>query len=61
VHAIDVRITATLPDVEKKGSLEKKILEVPVPKALLRTCLSKDEVACLGCGNSNHLSGKFSQ
>jgi 4Fe-4S ferredoxin len=51
VNAIDVRKTAILPDVEKKSVLEKKILEVPVPEALLRTCLETDENACLGCGN----------
>jgi len=51
VNAIDVRKTAILPDVEKKGLLEKKILEAPVPAALLRTCLKTDEAACLGCGN----------
>jgi 4Fe-4S ferredoxin len=51
VNAIDVRKTAILPDVEKKGILEKKILEAPVPEALLRTCLETDETACLGCGN----------
>jgi len=61
VYVIDVRRTAILPAVEKKGFLEKKILEVPVPKALLLTCLNKYEVACLGCGNFNHLFGKFSQ
>ena len=51
VKAIDVRKTAILPNVEKKGPLEKKILEAPVPEALLRTCLETDEAACLGCGN----------
>jgi len=51
VNAIDVRKTAILPEVEKKGILEKKILEAPVPEALLRTCLETDEAACLGCGN----------
>ncbi len=51
VNAIDVRKTAILPEVEKKGILEKKILEAPVPEALLRTCLETDEDACLGCGN----------
>ena len=51
MKAIDVRKTAILPNVEKKGLLEKKILEAPVPEALLRTCLETDETACLGCGN----------
>jgi 4Fe-4S ferredoxin len=51
VNAIDVRKTAILPEMEKKGPLEKKLLEVPVPEALLRTCLETDEAACLGCGN----------
>lgn len=51
VKAIDVRKTAILPDVEKKGILEKKLLEASVPEALLRTCLETDEAACLGCGN----------
>jgi 4Fe-4S ferredoxin len=51
VNAIDVRKTAILPNVEKKGVLEKKLLEAPVPEALLRTCLETDENACLGCGN----------
>lgn len=51
VNAIDVRKTAILPDMEKKGILEKKLLEVPVPETLLRTCLETDEAACLGCGN----------
>ena len=51
VDAIDVRKTAILPNVEKKGILEKKLLEAPVPETLLRTCLETDENACLGCGN----------
>ncbi|AYK15154.1 MAG: 4Fe-4S binding protein [Methanosarcina flavescens] len=51
VNAIDVRKTAILPNVEKKTVLEKKLLETPVPEALLRTCLETDENACLGCGN----------
>ena len=51
VNAIDVRKTAILPNVEKKSVLEKKVLEVPVPDATLRTCLETDENACLGCGN----------
>ncbi|AAM07522.1 TPA: 4Fe-4S binding protein [Methanosarcina acetivorans] len=51
VNAIDVRKTAILPDVEKKSVLEKKLLEAPVPEALLRTRLETDEYACLGCGN----------
>nr|WP_269848695.1 4Fe-4S dicluster domain-containing protein [Methanosarcina horonobensis] len=51
VDAIDVRKTSILPDVEKKGPLEKKLLEVPVPEALLRTRLETDDAACLGCGN----------
>jgi 4Fe-4S ferredoxin len=51
VNAIDVRKTAILPNVEKKNVLEKKVLEVPVPDATLRTCLEMDENACLGCGN----------
>ena len=50
-NAIDVRKTAILPNVEKKTVLEKKLLETPVPEALLRTCLETDENACLGCGN----------
>ena len=33
------------------GCIDKKILEVPVPKALLCTCLEKDEIACLSWGN----------
>jgi 4Fe-4S ferredoxin len=37
--------------VEKKSLLEKKLLEAPVPAALLRTFLETDEAACLGCGN----------
>lgn len=51
VKAIDVRKTAILPDVEKKGLLEKKLLEAPVPETRLRTSLKTDETACLGCGN----------
>jgi len=51
VNAIDVRKTAIIPNVEKKGVLEKKVLEIPVPNAILRTCLEVDENACLGCGN----------
>ena len=51
VNAIDVRKTAILPNVEKKNVLEKKVLEIPVPDAILRTCLETDEDACLGCGN----------
>jgi 4Fe-4S ferredoxin len=51
VKAIDVRKTVILPNVEKKSILEKKLLEVPAPEALLRTCLETDENACLGCGN----------
>ncbi|MCQ1534642.1 4Fe-4S dicluster domain-containing protein [Methanosarcina sp. KYL-1] len=51
VDAIDVRKTAILPEMEKKGPLEKKLLEASVPEALLRTCLETDEAACLGCGN----------
>jgi 4Fe-4S ferredoxin len=51
VNAIDVRKTAILPNVEKKSVLEKKVLEIPVPDAILRTCLETDEDACLGCGN----------
>ena len=49
--AIDVRKTAILPEMEKKGPLEKKLLDAPVPEALLRTRLETDEAACLGCGN----------
>ncbi len=51
VDAIDARKTAILPDVEKKGVLEKKLLEAPVPEDQLRTCLETDETTCLGCGN----------
>ncbi len=51
VNAIDVRKTAILPNVEKKSVLEKKVLEIPVPDAIPRTCLETDEDACLGCGN----------
>lgn len=51
VDAIDVRKTAILPNVEKRTVLEKKLLETPVSKAMLRTCLETDEAACLGCGN----------
>ena len=47
VNAIDVRKTAILPDVEKKSVLEKKILEAPVPEALLRTYLETDENECI--------------
>ncbi len=51
VDAIDVRKTAILPEMEKKGALEKKLVEAPVPEALLRTRLETDDSACLGCGN----------
>ncbi|MDD3043176.1 MAG: 4Fe-4S binding protein [Methanosarcinaceae archaeon] len=51
VDALDVRKTAILPEMQKKGPLEKKLLEAPVPKAVLRTSLETDEAACLGCGN----------
>ena len=51
VNAIDVRKTAILPEMEKKGPIEKKLLEIPAPEALLRTRLETDEAACLGCGN----------
>jgi 4Fe-4S ferredoxin len=51
VDAIDVRKTAILPEVEKKGPLEKKLLETPAAEAKLRSCLETDIAACLGCGN----------
>lgn len=51
VKAIDVRKTEILPDMEKKGVLEKRLLEAPVPETVSRTTLETDEAACLGCGN----------
>ena len=37
--------------MEKKGPLEKKLIEVPAPEDALRTQLETDDDACLGCGN----------
>lgn len=51
VDALDVQKTAILPEMEKKGPLEKKLLETPAPEAVLRTRLEIDRAACLGCGN----------
>jgi 4Fe-4S ferredoxin len=51
VNAIDVRKTAILPEIENKNTLESRLIEAPVPEALLRTQLETDETVCLGCGN----------
>lgn len=51
VGAIDVKKSAILPEMQKKGPLEKKLLGVSAPEAVRRTKLEIDRSACLGCGN----------
>lgn len=51
VDAITVNKTAIVPEVEKKGLLEKKLLNKDVPRPTLTSVLETDEEACLGCGN----------
>lgn len=51
VHAITVKKTAIVPEVEKKAILDKKLLNADAPRPKLTSVLVTDRDACLGCGN----------
>jgi 4Fe-4S ferredoxin len=51
VDAITVTKTAIIPEVDKKGILEKKLLNNEMKRPTLTSRLVTYEDACLGCGN----------